>query len=174
MAVDQGQFDATEYFALNDIALWTTSLRRDVEYQSGIHDGKTVVQTMRSTTAETITAVFEGAEEPMDMLRTYVNFGVRSVFRGDDDQQEVALYTLEATFAVEYAILKMPSEDKLQSFVEFNCTHNAWPFWRQHVYDTLKRASLPVPVIPFFSGKPGGRPGKIKLKRASVQGKKAP
>lgn len=169
MAAKQGHFDAAEHFSLNDIALWTTSLRREAEYQSGIHDGKTVVQTMRSTTAETITAVFEGAEEPMDMLRTYVNLGVRSVFKGDQEQQEEVLFALEATFAVEYAILKMPSEEELQSFVEFNCTHNVWPFWRQHVYDTLKRASLPVPVIPFFSGKPGAPSKKMKLKRAAAK-----
>ena len=160
MAPKREAFDPTEHFALNDIALWTTSLRRDGEYQSAIHDGKTVVQTMSSTSAEVVTVVFEGVEGSMEVLRAYVNLGVRSVYR--DGKQEVVLFTLEATFMVEYAIAKTPAENDLTRFVELNCIHNVWPFWRQHVYDTLKRASLPVPVIPLFSGKAAKKPTKLK------------
>lgn len=162
-------FDPTVHFQLLDIALWTTSLRRDGEYQYSVHDGKCNVQTMRSSSAEILSVSFDDKEN-VDVLRALINLGVRSVFHDPDAQEEVALYTLEATFAVEYAITKMPSDEDLEEFVSFNCTHNAWPFWRQHVYDTLKRASLPVPLIPFFSGKPKAGRKLSKSRQQAIEG----
>lgn len=158
MAAKRKKFDPTEYFFLNDIALWTTSLRREGEYRPSIHDGKTALQTMRSTSAEVVTVEFDGFEETVEVLRAYVSLGVRSVYRHGEN--ETVIFTLEATFMVEYAISKQPAEEDLAQFVEFNCIHNVWPFWRHHVYDTLKRASLPVPIIPLFSGRVGKKPAK--------------
>lgn len=164
-------FDATEFFSLQDIALWSTSLRRDVDYQPALHDGKTIIQSMKSTKPEIISAdtADQLGGESHDLLRAFVKLGVRSVFRDGDDAADAVLYTLEATYAVDYLILKVPESEDFTRFVDMNCLHNAWPFWRQHVYDTLKRASLPVPVVPLFSGK-----GSKKRTKTSRAAKKLP
>jgi len=95
------------------------------------------------------------------------------MFRENDDAPEVALYTLEATYAVDYIVISAPEREDLNRFIEFNCPHNAWPFWRQHVYDTLKRASLPVPAIPLFSSKPTGKKRKkINRVRRAIDSEK--
>lgn len=157
-------FQPTDYFVLQDICLWGTSLKRDSEYLPDVHDGKCAVQTMRSFDADQYKVSFENGEEG-DLLRVLVTLGLRTVTKPEDETPETVLNSLEATFAVEYLVLKQPSEDELKEFVEFNCLHNAWPFWRQHVYDTLKRASLPVPLVPLFSGKPSAK-SKRKIRRA--------
>lgn len=144
-------FDPTEYFALQDIALWSTTLSREGDYQPEMHEGKCSIQTMRSVRPEVLTAVLEGSDEEVEVLRTFVSLGVRSVLPKQDANPETILFTLEATFSVEYIILKAPEQSDFVRFVDFNCIHNAWPFWRQHVYDMLKRASLPVPAIPLFT-----------------------
>ena len=149
-------FDPTDYFALHDIVLWTTSLRRENLFQADLHEGKCVTQSLRSVNPDVISVLLEGEDKPRDMLRTLVTLGVREVFRDEKADEEIVLYSLEATFAVDYFLSEtlVPSPEEFQSFVTLNCVHNVWPFWRQHVYDTLKRASLPVPVIPLFTGNP--------------------
>lgn len=154
-------FDITKCFALHDIALWTTALTRGVEYDPAIHEGRCSVQTFRRVKHTMLTGEAEGADEAVVLLRALVSLGVRSVYKADDASDEEILYTLEATFGVEYFVIKSPPEEQFIEFINFNCVHNAWSFWRQHVFDTLKRASLPVPVVPFF-------PGRRPVKRAKL------
>lgn len=157
-------FDPAQCFALYDIALWSTSLTRHSEYQADMHAPDGIVQTMRSTKPELFTGTIEGNSNEITLLRTLVSLGLRSILpEGEQRPETIVLFALEATFSVEYVVEKAPSEEDFQSFVELNCVHNAWPFWRQHVYDTLKRASLPVPTIPLFSGKKSSRK-RSKLK----------
>ncbi len=157
-------FDPTKCFLLQDIALWSTTLRRHEDFSEEFDAEKCYVQTRKSASPSLHMAEVEGVDEAVPYLRTLVTFGVRSVTKRDD--VEVEMYGLEATFAVDYIVETMPEPDDLQQFVDFNCVHNAWPFWRQHVYDTMKRASLPVPIIPFFSGKPGaGKKRSAKVKK---------
>ncbi|QDS15804.1 hypothetical protein [Xanthomonas arboricola] len=151
--------DITKCFSLHDIALWTTSLSRGVEYDSAIHKGMSAVQTFRSVEPQMFNIELEGDDEQHLMLRALVTLGIRSVYKADERADEEILYTLEATFGVEYLIIKLPSSDQFAEFLDFNCVHNAWSFWRQHVFDTFKRASLPVPAVPFF---PGRRPDRAK------------
>ncbi|GAA5075351.1 protein-export chaperone SecB [Lysobacter panacisoli] len=160
MAKKTKVFDPTEYFALHDIALWTTSLQREAEFQPELHEGKTTIQTMRSVKAEGFTGTLETGEE-LNFIQALVTFGIRSVFGQEEGDSEV-LHSLEATFAVDYQIIALPDEKDFQRFLSINCPHQAWPFWRQHVYDTFKRASLPVPLVPLLSsGQVGKRPRKV-------------
>ena len=149
------KFDPGESLALQDIALWTTALTRPTRLEANLDAGDCTIQSMRGTSANVFTTELDGFEGPVEVLRAYVTFGVRAVPKSDDSAE--AFYTFEATYAIDYVIQKMPAEKDLADFVAHNCVHNAWPFWRQHVYDTLKRASLPVPTIPLFSGKSGKR-----------------
>lgn len=158
------EFDPLKHFALQDISLWSTALKRDAEYQPIDHENKLQLQTMQSTKPELLTATGMD-DEQFPLLRTLVTFGLRSVCK-DGDGEEAVIYTVEAVFAVEYVVLEPPSADQLKQFVDFNCVHNAWPFWRQHVYDTLKRASLPVPAVPLFAGRSPKKPRK-QLKRVT-------
>jgi len=105
--------------------------------------------------------------ETTDLLRVLVTLGIRVVFAEQERGEAAPLHTIEATFAVEYIVLKEFSEKQFKNFCDFNCVHNVWPFWRQHVYDTLKKASLPVVAVPFYPGKPSGRK---KARKKSVSG----
>ncbi len=151
-------FNAAAHFALVDIALWECSLKRYLDYLPAVHDGHVNVYFRDGVRAQ----VAEG-ETPEGsvgkFLRAFITLGIRGVYRPDDSEQasesredvtENVLFEIEATFLVLYAITKEPAAEDLKNFARLNCMHNAWPFWRQHVFDTLKRASLPQITLPFF------------------------
>ncbi len=165
MASNGAAWNPKGYFQMEDIALWETSLKRYLEYQPGLHADHITVQSRRGVGAEFLEAEDQDGKE--NYLRALVTLAIRGVFTPPDsdtshqelDDDESVLFELEATFAVVYQMIKQPPEERLDQFVRFNCVHNAWPFWRQHVYDTLKRASLPVPNVPLFSGHGGQTKG---------------
>lgn len=157
-------FDPTQHFVLNDIFLWTCSLTRDGVYRKDLHEGKCVLQSFRKATPELFRAEVEGEEDTTLLLRVLVDLGVRSVFEhGDGSEEDEVLYTVEATFAAEYFVIDTPKgAEDLRAFVDLNVVHNVWPFWRQHVVDTTRRASLPVPSVPLFAKPGGSRKKKLK------------
>jgi Preprotein translocase subunit SecB len=142
---------------LGDIALWSARFEQPVEYEPGRHDELMGTQARRRVKGELLKIVGDDGEEKQQ-LRALVELGVRMVVNDrdrDDPRTDDAdvLFLIEATFAVSYTIVgAAPPAQEMEHFLRFNCVHNAWPFWRQHVYDTLKRASLPVISIPLFSG----------------------
>lgn len=152
------EFAPADYFILNDIVLWQTSFSREEEYEPSKHSGKCVNQAFQSVRPEfyevvTVDRAGRGDEEETStMMRVLVTLGVRAVCK-DEPEEEKVLHKLETTFAVEYFLIQPPEMDDLKDFVNFNCVHNAWPFWRQNVFDTFKKASLPVPSVPFFPGR---------------------
>lgn len=162
-------FDPTKYLKVQDIALWDSHLQRFVEYPS-MEDGERLgYQSMRGVRVDLAGMVNDDGEE-IDVLKVFVSLGIRCIAarkstaedgakpeHSGDDEEEVVLYALESTFSVDYEILEPMPEEYVSSFANFNSVHNVWPFWRQHVYDTLKRASLPVPDVPFFAGQPEKR-----------------
>jgi hypothetical protein len=154
-------FDPTEYLSLQDIFLWESSLSRQGDFQSDTHNGRCVPQSFHTCEPSLFKATFGGGEEEL-LLRVLVELGVRSVYKGTaEEPADEVLYTLEATYSAEYIVHRVPSKDDLSSFIEFNCVHNVWPFWRQHVFETLRQANLPAPVVPFF-------PGRAKKKRKKL------
>ncbi|MBB3799030.1 hypothetical protein FHY17_003306 [Xanthomonas arboricola] len=159
-------FQPTKHFVLNEICLWTTSLSRENDYDPGKHDGKCSAQTYKRAEPSFYQVNVEGEDDDLILLRVLVDLGVRTVFKGGDDSPgEEIIFQLEAVFAAEYFVTDPPSAEDFKAFVEFNCVHNVWPFWRQHVYDTLKRASLPVPTIPLYAGRNQLRPKKYTRKK---------
>ncbi|MCO6413347.1 MAG: hypothetical protein J5I92_11420 [Thiogranum sp.] len=80
--------------------------------------------------------------------------GIRAVKEGDDDEDdEVEIYfTLEATYRVDYNQKKPLSAEEADEFSKFNSVHNVWPFWRQHVFETLRSADLPKLQVPLMRG----------------------
>jgi hypothetical protein len=159
MAKADNTWDPTECLQIQDIALWETSLKRFLDYQPAQHQGRVVVLNRRGARAELLDA--EDAEgQHSTVLRAIISLGMRGVVLPDDaapdreyPDDETVVFQIEADFAVTYEVLKAPNDEQLADFVRFNCTHNVWPFWRQHVYDTLKKASLPLVAVPLFQGR---------------------
>lgn len=153
-------WDPAKHLQIQDIALWETELKRFVEYQPGIHDENISVLSRRQVRVDLLEAS-DHSGHSADLLRALVTIGIRAMHVSPDaidevdpDDDDRAVYELEATFAATYLVLDMPSDDDVSEFANWNSVHNVWPFWRQHVYDTLKKASLPLISIPFFSGRP--------------------
>lgn len=89
-----------------------------------------------------------------DKLHVLVAFGVRLVpesAEGDaDDALESVLCLIEADFLVIFRLTGEVDEPCLKAFSDHNAVHNAWPFWRQHVFDVTSRARLPTIPIPLY------------------------
>ena len=166
-STDNQKADPTRYFHLNDVSLWEASLRRHRELRWG-EDTKEncATQTFRSVEPEMYEVELEGeGEKKQILLRILVKLGTRMVRPSDDDEID-AIYTLEATFCADYFLLDEPTQEIFDKFVSFNCIHNVWPFWRQHVFDTLKRAELPVPTVPLYAGQTKYRRKKVRITRS--------
>lgn len=157
-----------DYLQINDLYRWSSQFKREIEYQPDIHLGKTKLQSRQAVEPELLDAKTEDGQ-PVKLLRAKVTLGIRVLYAEKDDAEPVVLHELEATFAVEYLVLRSLNEQQTSEFCEFNCVHNVWPFWRQYVYDTLKSASLPVISVPFFPGS-----GKKRKKRVRSKTKSAP
>lgn len=83
------------------------------------------------------------------LLRVYVNLGVRAANKvGSEDDDEKELFSVKASFRAEYIVLKELTVEESQEFCKHNAVHNVWPFWRMHVFNTLKLACLPQLNIP--------------------------
>lgn len=154
-------FDPTEYLSLHDICLWESSLSRQGDFQPDTHNGRCVPQSFHTCEPSLYKATFRGGNEEV-LLRVLVELGVRSVYKGTPEEPvDEVMYTLEATYSAEYIVHQVPSKAELSSFIEFNCVHNVWPFWRQHVLETLRQATLPAPVVPFFPGRAQSKGKKV-------------
>lgn len=163
-------WDPTSCLSIQDISLWESSLVRHSEFQQAVHEKKVVMQGMKEIEAQHLSVVDVDGES-FDILRAIVKLGLRAVVPHEDSSDPAAveiLHELTASFAVHYRVMQTPPDEELQGFFQFNSVHNVWPFWRQHVYDTLKRASLPVVEVPFFSGK------TVKKRRRAVDKAVAP
>jgi hypothetical protein len=158
MARKSVDWDPKEFFQLQDIALWECRLTRNSEYLSAIHDERMQVQTRRGVRAELLEGTLPDGSSTR-LLRAIASFALRAIVppgatSGEASPDLTVLFELDASFAVTYAVTAMPDDEKIEEFARWHCVHNAWPFWRQHVYDTLKRASLPLINVPLFSGRP--------------------
>lgn len=161
--------EVTRCFFLNDIFTWDSSLRRDREFRWGDHSPESMVtQTFRVVEPQVTEVEVQGEEETQVMLRALVRLGIRCLHKEDEEGAE-PIFTLEATFCADYFILSTPSEETFKKFVDFNCIHNVWPFWRQHVFDTLKRASLPVPSVPLYASQSKYRRKKVRVTKVLTE-----
>ena len=161
MAKDEALNFPEDFLQLENIYLWDSKLERHMEYQPGLHNGHITVQSRRGFDAEILDA--EAADgEKADLFRVKVELGLRAILVMEGEEP---LHTIEATFAVEYRITNPLQHDKMPEFIEFNCAHNVWPFWREHVFSTLRSASLPRLNVPFF-------PGKAKKKASRPKGRR--
>lgn len=161
---DTRRWDPSESLSLQDIALWDSTFKRVVEYQDGLHSKLLTAQSKRGVTVEMLD-VEDASGRKSEVLRVLVHLGVRATFSdsakhpeaqaGTDEDSEASfsiLHYVEATFSASYLVKQELTQRQISEFATFNAVHNVWPFWREHVYSTLKNASLPLIEVPFFAG----------------------
>lgn len=150
---------------LLDIVLHESKLARAPDEDPLLYPSNLAQQNKLSVRTQTITYSDEDAES-YNLLRSFVNLGARMVTK-DDDKKE--LFKIEATFRVDYLILKDLTEEEIEEFSIHNSVHNVWPFWRQYVFQTVQTAHLPQLNIPLRrldtkDHKPRKRKPREKLK----------
>lgn len=142
-----------EHLKLQDVALWACNFAQPNDTAEFPEDEIEVEGRHALAKCEQFTAQAQDGSEK-DFLRAFCQFGVRttasgSVGKGSPAKKKpTVLAQVEATFTVLFSVDKAISKSHLDDFFAKSCAHVCWPFWRQHVFDTLKRASLPLAVIP--------------------------
>lgn len=84
----------------------------------------------------------------------FASFGARLVRKADAEEraeEPEVFIEVEADFVLDYLVKDGDvGRDALEEFVNVNVLHNAWPFWRQHLFDVKQRAMLPHFSLGFF------------------------
>ncbi|MEJ1364959.1 MAG: hypothetical protein RPU64_07800 [Candidatus Sedimenticola sp. (ex Thyasira tokunagai)] len=148
---------ASEKLKLVDVVLDQSKLQRNKDIEPRGMSANFSQQNRLDFCAEEIVFGDDGNE--LKLLRVSVNLGIRAIKSRDEEveAQEKAdgedeaispLFLIEAVFRAEYLIEGELSDAEVQEFCHYNAVHNVWPFWRMHVFNTLKLASLPQLNIP--------------------------
>ena len=149
---------------LRDIALHTSSLERDdsvdpLLYPIGVRQESEVkisVDKVSFVDDEGVT---------IHILRSYVQLVMFGIDEDKRSEEKKVLFTIRGEYRVDYLKINELTEIELDAFTQFNSVHNVWPFWRQHVYETISKASLPRITIPFFRAIPGEPKAKRSARR---------
>ena len=149
---------------LRGIALHTSSLERDdgidpLLYPIGVRQESEV-----KVSVDKVSFV-DDEDDPIRILRAYVQLAVFGIDADEQSEVKNALFTIRGEYRVDYLEIRELTEVELDAFTQFNSVHNVWPFWRQHVYETISKASLPRITIPFFRAIPGEPKAKRSTRR---------
>ncbi len=162
---------AVKKLELKDIVLDSSSLLRNSEIDPLLYPYRVTKESSLSVKAEELSFLDEHNEE-ICILRTYICFSVKGIYNDTQDSDKESfkeLFNISATYRVDYTILKKLTDDEIKEFSAYNAVHNAWPFWRQHVYNLVNNAKLPTISIPFFRET---QPQKKKKTKAKIKAKK--
>jgi hypothetical protein len=135
--------EAADALRLRTIVVYESSLKRFAEIPEQSELGQ---QNKLSVRGEKATGIEAGHD--VSLLRVHVDLGVRVVTPAQPGGEPTPIFQIEADFLVDYELTADVSDAALQEFARYNAVHNAWPFWRQFVYNTASQAGLPCPVIP--------------------------
>lgn len=139
---------ATSRLKIRNITLHESNLSRPTELEAP--ETQVAVMEKRAVRAAKAEAQIDG--KSLDLLLVFVDLGIRMVHASMPEGAEPHVYVqIEATFLVEYELLEELPEEAVNAFAESNSVHNVWPFWRQHVFDTVQRGALPHIDVPFFT-----------------------
>ena len=155
---------AHDKLELRDIVLHTSSLERDdgidpLLYPAAIRQKSEIKVSVDKVSFE------DDEDDTIRILRAYVQLVVFGFDEDDEHEETQALFTIRAEYRVDYLEARKLTESELDAFTQFNSVHNVWPFWRQHVYETVSKASLPQITIPFFRAIPGEPEAKRSARR---------
>jgi hypothetical protein len=76
------------------------------------------------------------------LVRVECGYGFRWVEEAEG-QEPVQKACIEATFAAEYSMKKLISNDAITEFARKNVHHHVWPFWREFLISQTERMRLP-------------------------------
>ena len=148
---------ATKKLELVNIVLHEAHLARNEEIDPFSPLPEYKQQSMLAINSEDVTYTTKD-EKNIDILRSYVNCGIRVLDKDSDDTEEIddqtIFFIIEATFRVDYLVKKKLTKAEAHEFSQFNSVHNIWPFWRHYVLETTRTADLPHIVIPLMRGIP--------------------
>lgn len=140
---------------LVDLVLHEGTLARSKDIDPMMYPNKFTQQSKISVAGEEF--YYSDDEGHKDnVFRNYVSFGVRAVkdldAKSKNESSPEIYFTIEATFRIDYLLQKSLTPEEAQEFSQFNSVHNAWAFWRQFVFQTVKSGELPPINIPLMSG----------------------
>ena len=146
---------ASKKLSLLDIILHKSNFSQSEDFEPLVFSGGFSQQSLIDYSA--VELAFNGESDHQKILRVFVELGVRAIPKKEESEEETnsetnknlePLFTVEATYRAEYIIIKELSNEEVKEFTQYNAVHNIWPFWRMHVFSTLKQANLPTLNIP--------------------------
>jgi len=162
---------ATSKLEFRDIVLHTCKLDRSPDLDPLLYPA--LVRQRAEHEVVTDRLYFADADdEEVEILRNYIRFLISAFEKPAEDEpsdsvDDTLLFSIEAEYRVDYLVIGDLSDEEVEVFSKYNVVHNAWPFWRQHVYQTVRNAKLPHINIPFFRRDPETpKPKRTKRKRA--------
>ena len=146
--------EASKNLELMDVTIIQQSIQTDWEaYSFGAMMVGDTSQQHRSH-AEVVAGEYEVEDSTVQAVIVYAHFGTRLVPESEDESvdDDVHVYAeIAATVRIEYGVIgKLPSEEALQEFADFNAIHNAYPFWRELVFSLANKAKLPPVFVPLY------------------------
>jgi hypothetical protein len=109
-------------------------------------------------------------------LRVFIEVGFRSGYMSDEHSQKDAgtenfdeLVRIKATYVVEYQVESEPSEDEIDKFALSASMYHVWPYWREYVAQSCRRAAFGSVTIPLLQPGSYKQPGHHSLESDSAQ-----
>ena len=149
---------------LRDIVLHTSSLERDDSIDPLLYPTRIRRKSEVKVSVDKV-SFMDDEGGTIRILRAYVQLVVFGFDEDEKGAETQALITIRAEYRVDYLEAKELTESELDAFTQYNSVHNVWPFWRQHVYETVSKASLPQITIPFSRAIPGAPKAKRSDRR---------
>ncbi|MDE0037649.1 MAG: preprotein translocase subunit SecB [Gammaproteobacteria bacterium] len=96
-------------------------------------------------------------EQPVELLRVFIDLGVRWVRPAASDAEEDLdepsesankVAAIEAVLIADYSMDHNPGEAALEQFAQQNASFHVWPYWREFVSNQCLRMNLPKLVLP--------------------------
>ena len=155
---------AQKKLELRDIVLHTSSLERMGETDPLLYPTRIRRESEVKISVDKVSFV-DDEDGTIRILRAYVQLVVLGFDEDEKNAEAHPLFAIRGEYRVDYLEAKELTDNELDAFTEFNSVHNVWPFWRQHVHETISRASLPRITIPLFRAIPGAPKAKRSTRR---------
>lgn len=153
---------------LRDIVLHASSLEKNDDIEPLLYPTRIRQESEIRVSVDKVSFV-DSEDNTIPILRANVQLVVRGFDTGENEHGAPVLFTIRGTYRVDYQEVKELTAKELDAFTQFNSVHNVWPFWRQHVYETVSKASLPQVTITLFRAIPNTPKAKRSTRRPLIR-----
>lgn len=149
-------FSPGKHFRLGNVRLVSSSFSTMPRIESEHIGDDDEIQTRRWNEAEIREGEFPDGTRKAGLFVT-VNLGIRRLRPHAPEGSveaapDVTLYCVEASFRADFEVVEASYGDEdLDRFSDANACHIVWPFWREHVFRTLRDAALPMVDVPLLA-----------------------